>query len=155
MDRSQARSSLPPKILLMNLFFRSWSIGSNYRFPIIHLCIPACIMTSEFTGKVFMYLCPRNSIIINTPSHSDFPFFSSHLLELQEGFANLSNLTYFMPNNSNMTLLLYFSTACYRESLWLQKFWKYEKFKNRSFSLPLFKRCNLHQLYIGQTGTEH
>ena len=73
------------------------------------------------------------------PSHSDFPFFSSHLLELQVGFANVQ-FTYFMPNNNSK--LLFFSTACYRRSLWLQKFWN-ENFKNISFCLLLFNGHNL------------
>ena len=37
--------------------------------------------------------------------------------------------TYLMPNNNSK--LLFFSTACYSESLWLQKFWN-ENFKNIS-----------------------
>ena len=64
-----------------------------------------------------MYLCPRNSIIINTPSHSVFPFFSSHLLDLQAGFANLSNLTYFMPNNLNDSTSVLQYSLLQRESM--------------------------------------
>ena len=48
--------------------------------------------------------------------------------------------TYLMPNNNSK--LLFFSTACYSKSLWLQKFWN-ENFKNISFCLPLFNRHNL------------
>ena len=44
----QARSSIPHKIPLLNLLFESC-----YRFQ-IHLCIPACVMSSEFANEVVM-----------------------------------------------------------------------------------------------------
>ena len=40
------------------------------------------------------YICSARTPVMPSefPSFSDFPFFSSHLLELQAGFANMSNL---------------------------------------------------------------
>ena len=40
-DYSQARSSVPPKIPLMYLLFKSWTVGSC-RFQ-IHLCVHSCM----------------------------------------------------------------------------------------------------------------
>ena len=54
-NNSQARSSIPSKRPLMNLLLESWIRW--YRFH-IHLCIPACVMSSEFTGKVVMKFIP-------------------------------------------------------------------------------------------------
>ena len=51
---SQARSSVPPKIVL----FESWI--RNCRFQ-IHLCIPACVISSEFTREVIMKFLPAQS----------------------------------------------------------------------------------------------
>ena len=49
---SPARSSIPPNIPWMNLLFKSWIrwYRCSCKFQ-IHLCIPACVMSWEFTRK--------------------------------------------------------------------------------------------------------